>query len=57
MYFKRIYELRIDGDFEQKQICDFLKIKQPQYSRYENGVSVPNISILIKLSEFYRCFC
>ncbi len=54
MIFKRIEELRIDNDIEQKEICSFLQIKQPQYSRYENGISEPKIGIIIKLSEFYR---
>ena len=52
MKLKRIEELRIDNDVEQKEICDFLKIKQPQYSRYENGTE-PRIGIIIKLAEFY----
>jgi len=54
MYFKRISELRVDRDFGQKEVCDFLNIKQPQYSRYESGLSLPSIHIIIKLSEFYN---
>ena len=53
MKFNRIEELRIDNDVEQKEVCDFLEIKQPQYSRYETGKSEPKIGIIIKLSEFY----
>lgn len=53
MKFRRIEELRIDNDVEQKEVCDFLKIKQPQYSRYENGKSEPKIGTIIKLAEFY----
>lgn len=49
----RIYELRVDNDVSQKEICDYLNIKQPQYSRYENGKSEPRISIIIELSKFY----
>lgn len=51
---RRIYELRIDNDIQQKEICDFLNIKQLQYSRYENGKAEPKIEILIKLALFYN---
>lgn len=54
MKFKRIEELRIDNDIEQKEICDYLKIKQPQYSRYENGITEPKIGIIIKIADFYN---
>lgn len=53
MIFKRIEELRIDNDVEQKEVCDFLGIKQPQYSRYETGKSEPKIGVFMKLAEFY----
>lgn len=53
MKFKRIEELRVDNDIEQKEICEFLKIKQPQYSRYETGKTEPRIGIIIDLSNFY----
>lgn len=51
--FNRIYELRVDNDVSQKEICDYLNIKQPQYSRYENGKTEPRISVIIELSKFY----
>lgn len=51
--FYRISELRIDNDVPQKEICSFLKIKQPQYSRYERGISEPKVEFFILLSEFY----
>lgn len=54
MKYKRIEELRIDRDFEQKEICSYLKIKQPQYSRYENGKTEPKIIVIKKLAEFYN---
>lgn len=53
MKYKRIEELRVDNDVDQKEICSFLKIKQPQYSRYETGKTEPKIGIFISLSEFY----
>ena len=51
--YNRISDLRIDNDVNQKEVCSFLNIKQPQYSRYERGISEPRIDFFIKLSEFY----
>ena len=37
MYYKRLKELRNDHDLSQEQVAKILKMKQPQYSRYELG--------------------
>lgn len=34
----RLRDLREDRDLTQKQVADFLSIKQNTYSQYENGV-------------------
>lgn len=52
--FERIRNLRIDHDFTQKQIAEYLNIKQNTYSQYEIGVLNYPIDILIKLSAFYQ---
>ncbi len=52
--FERIRNLRIDHDFTQKQIAEYLNIKQNTYSQYEIGVLNYPIDILIKLSVFYQ---
>ena len=36
-YYKRIRELREDHDMTQKDVAEYLGMKQPQYFRYENG--------------------
>ena len=36
-YYKRIRELREDHDLSQRELADILKMKQPQYQRYETG--------------------
>ena len=33
----RLKDLREDADFTQKQIADYLNVKQNTYSQYENG--------------------
>ena len=52
--FERIRNLRIDHDYTQKQIAEYLNIKQNTYSQYEIGILNYPIEILIKLSIFYQ---
>lgn len=50
----RIKDLRIDNDFTQKQISQFLNISQVAYSYYElNKRSIP-LELLSKLADFYN---
>ncbi|MBQ7128598.1 MAG: helix-turn-helix transcriptional regulator [Clostridia bacterium] len=53
-YYRRIKDLREDNDVTQQEICDYLNIKQPQYSRYERGVRDVPSDVLIKLAKFYN---
>ena len=53
-YYRRIKDLREDNDVTQQEICDYLNIKQPQYSRYERGVRDVPRDVLIKLAKFYN---
>ena len=50
----RLREIREDKDLFQKDIANFLKITQVQYSRYETGVRSIPIYHLVKLAEFYN---
>ena len=50
----RLKELREDSDVKQKEIAEYLHIKQNTYSQYENGQRQLPIDILIKLSQFYN---
>jgi len=50
----RLKDLREDADFTQKQIADYLNIKQNTYSQYENGQRQLPIEALIALSKFYK---
>lgn len=53
-YFKRLRDLREDHDKTQNEIADYLGMKQPQYSRYENGLRDIPSDILIKLADYYN---
>lgn len=50
----RIKDLREDNDIKQKELAEFLHIKQNTYSQYENGQRQLPIDILIKLAQFYN---
>ena len=50
----RIRDLREDSDLTQKQIADYLHIKQNTYSQYENGQRQLPIDALIALAKFYK---
>lgn len=52
--YRRIKDLREDNDKTQKQLADYLGMKQPQYYRYENGQRDVPTDILIKLSKYYN---
>lgn len=50
----RIKDLREDSDLTQKDIADYLHIKQNTYSQYENGHRQLPIEFLIALAKFYQ---
>ena len=50
----RIKDLREDNDITQKEIADYLHIKQNTYSQYENGKRQLPIDMLIALAKFYN---
>lgn len=52
--YKRIRELREDSDMTQKQVADYLGMKQPQYSRYERGFRDIPTDVLIALADLYK---
>lgn len=54
MEFKRIKNLREDNDKKQKDIAEYLKITQQQYSLYEKGTRTIPVEYVIKLSEYYN---
>ena len=53
-YYKRIRDLREDSDLTQQQVADYLKMKQPQYNRYEKGYRDIPSDVLIALADLYH---
>ena len=54
MYFQRLKDLREDKDLLQKDVAEFLGIKQTVYSRYERGFQTIPVIHLLKLADFYQ---
>ncbi len=50
----RLRDLREDLDLTQKELAEFLHIKQNTYSQYENGQRQLPIDVLIKLAKYYK---
>ena len=50
----KLKELREENNISQKEIADFLNVKQNTYSQYETGKRQLPIDVLIKLSKFYK---
>ncbi|MBE7021268.1 MAG: helix-turn-helix transcriptional regulator [Ruminococcaceae bacterium] len=54
MYFKRLYDLRIDNDLTQQQVADYLMCNRQVYARYEKGLREIPVSMIIKLADLYN---
>ncbi|MBQ8781468.1 MAG: helix-turn-helix transcriptional regulator [Oscillospiraceae bacterium] len=52
--YQRLKDLREDMDITQKDVAEFLGMKQSQYSLYETGQRKLSVSEYIRLAEFYN---
>lgn len=50
----RIKNMREDHDLTQKQVAEYLNIKQNTYSQYETGSRQIPIEVLVALAELYK---
>lgn len=50
----RIRDLREDNDLTQKQVAEYLNIKQNTYSQYETGSRQIPIDVIIALALLYK---
>ena len=54
MIYENIRNLREDHDKTQKELADYLNIKQTTYSKYELGkINIP-VEVFMKLADFYN---
>ncbi|MBE6772812.1 MAG: helix-turn-helix transcriptional regulator [Ruminococcaceae bacterium] len=49
----RLKDIREDRDLTQKELAEYLHIRQNTYSQYENGHRELPIDILIALARFF----
>lgn len=54
MYLKRLENLRVDHDYTQLYIAEYLGCQREVYRRYEKGTRSIPIDFLIKLSILYN---
>ena len=50
----RLKDIREDKDITQREVAEFLHIKQNTYSQYENGHRGLPLELLIKLAAFFN---
>lgn len=50
----RIKELREDNDLTQKEVAEYLRIKQNTYSQYETGQRQLPLNVLVELAKLYK---
>ena len=53
-YYPRLRDLREDNDLSQRQVAEYLEMKQPQYNRYERGLRDIPTDVLIRLAKLYK---
>lgn len=53
-FTKRIKDLREDEWKTQKEIAEYLRITQQQYSLYESGKRMMPMDLIIELAKFYN---
>ena len=51
--YENIRNLRIDRGLTQREVAEYLHIKQNTYSQYELGVLNYPVEALVKLADFY----
>ena len=51
---KRLKELRLENHISQEELSKFLNVSRTNYNRYENGVRVISVDMIIKLADFYK---
>ena len=53
MLGKNLKDLRIKKGVTQDDMAELLNIKRQTYSAYERGVSLPDVTSLLKMAEFF----
>ncbi|MBD5469166.1 MAG: helix-turn-helix transcriptional regulator [Lachnospiraceae bacterium] len=54
---EKLRSARINRNFKQLDVAEFLGVKKNTISNWENGKANPDIDSLVKLCEFYNISC
>lgn len=54
MSYRRMKELREDGDLSQKDVADILYIHRTTYIKYETGAREIPFNLAVMLAEYYN---
>lgn len=52
-YTERLQWIRDCKNITQKEVAEYLGIKQQQYARYEKGINIMPVTYFSKLCEFF----
>ncbi len=53
IYMRKMREFRAKAHYTQQDISQLLNIQRQTYSNYENGIRMPSIEVMIRLTEIY----
>ena len=53
VFQERLFALRKEFEYTQREAAQMLGISQPSYIRYENGTSQPNLQTLAKIADIF----
>ena len=51
---ERLYELRLNADFTQQYVADYIGVARTTYAGYESGKNEPDISTLLEIAKMYK---
>lgn len=51
---KYIYQKRVENNLTQQELADKLYVSDRAVSKWERGLSIPDIEIIVKLSEIFN---
>ncbi|MCC8138366.1 MAG: helix-turn-helix domain-containing protein [Clostridiales bacterium] len=53
IYVKKMREFRAKANYTQQELSNLLSVQRQTYCNYENGIRMPPMEIMIRLTEIY----
>ncbi|MDF2506133.1 helix-turn-helix transcriptional regulator [Clostridium sp.] len=54
LFHERLKSLREDKDITQSEVAEALNISRTALANYENAIREPNLSLLVKIADYYN---